>query len=375
MRKQKEFKQLTNNYIYTKFHSKMKTKILLTLLAISSFAANAQNDNPYQVFGHKSKVIYEETKEDYLRIANSNTNDSVKFIVFNFSNRTVQLLDLNDSVTQTLPIESERLLRWLSVDPLASKYPSSSPYNFVDNNPIMRVDPDGRDWIVATSQVNGKTQIKLTFAGAIVNNSGKPIDMQNLINNQVKQFESVFGQGNVTANLMLREVASASDIKWHESLIDIQAGANFGKTESGGVVGGDSRYGGKYIRVNADGINGNGSLVDNKTIVHEMGHTGGLMHPWEFGSKEKSNFVNGNAFSEGVQGFYNAENSVQLDANFMGYSSWSAQQPSINPMLSTGEKVNYFNKNVGSATQGQTQQIINNLYKGNLNSDKDIPKK
>ena len=137
----------------------MKTKILLSLLAISSFAANAQNDSPYQVFGHKSKVIYEETKEDYLRIANSNTNDSVKFIVFNFSNRTVQLLDLNGSVTQTLPIKSERLLRWLSVDPLASKYPSSSPYNFVDNNPIMRVDPDGRDWIVATSQVNGKTQI------------------------------------------------------------------------------------------------------------------------------------------------------------------------------------------------------------------------
>jgi hypothetical protein len=354
----------------------MKIKILLTLLAISSFAVNAQNGNPYQIFGYKSKVIYEETKEDFFRVANSSTNDSIKFIVFNFSNKTVQLLDLNDSVKQTLPIESERLLRWLSVDPLASKYSSSSPYNFVDNNPIMRVDPDGRDWIVATSQVNGKTQIKLTFAGAIVNNSGKSIDMQSLIDNQIKQFEAVFGQGNVTANLMLREVASASDIKWHESLIDIQAGSNFGKTESGGVAGGDSRYGGKYIRINADGINNNGSLVDNKTIVHEMGHTGGLMHPWEFGSKEKTNFVNGNVFSEGIQGFYNSENSLQLDANFMGYSSKTAAKSQAFGMSTTQEqRINYLNKNVGRATQGQTQQIIDNLYRGNLNSGKDIPKK
>ena len=33
---------------------------------------------------------------------------------------------------------------WLSVDPLAHKYPSSTPYNFVLNNPIHFVDPDGR---------------------------------------------------------------------------------------------------------------------------------------------------------------------------------------------------------------------------------------
>ncbi len=34
---------------------------------------------------------------------------------------------------------------WLSVDPLAHKYPSLSPYVFTGNNPIMLVDPDGRD--------------------------------------------------------------------------------------------------------------------------------------------------------------------------------------------------------------------------------------
>ncbi len=32
---------------------------------------------------------------------------------------------------------------WLSVDPLAYKSPHLTPYHFVSNNPIMRVDPDG----------------------------------------------------------------------------------------------------------------------------------------------------------------------------------------------------------------------------------------
>ena len=34
---------------------------------------------------------------------------------------------------------------WLSVDPLASKYPSMSPYMYTAGNPVMLVDPDGRD--------------------------------------------------------------------------------------------------------------------------------------------------------------------------------------------------------------------------------------
>ncbi|MCP4354537.1 MAG: RHS repeat-associated core domain-containing protein, partial [Proteobacteria bacterium] len=37
-----------------------------------------------------------------------------------------------------------RIARWTAVDPLAGKYPSLSPYNFVANSPITFVDPDGR---------------------------------------------------------------------------------------------------------------------------------------------------------------------------------------------------------------------------------------
>ena len=43
--------------------------------------------------------------------------------------------------------------RWLTVDPLAEKYYSSSPYAFCNNNPVNFVDPDGRRWVNSFGQV------------------------------------------------------------------------------------------------------------------------------------------------------------------------------------------------------------------------------
>jgi RHS repeat-associated protein len=40
---------------------------------------------------------------------------------------------------------SEVLTGWLSVDPMADKYPSLSPYNYCVGNPVKLVDPDGNE--------------------------------------------------------------------------------------------------------------------------------------------------------------------------------------------------------------------------------------
>ena len=41
---------------------------------------------------------------------------------------------------------SSDLSIWLSVDPMSGKYPSLSPYVYCANNPVMLVDPNGKDW-------------------------------------------------------------------------------------------------------------------------------------------------------------------------------------------------------------------------------------
>ncbi len=39
--------------------------------------------------------------------------------------------------------------RWLVTDPLADQYPAWSPYNYVLGNPLLLVDPDGKDVYVS----------------------------------------------------------------------------------------------------------------------------------------------------------------------------------------------------------------------------------
>lgn len=42
-------------------------------------------------------------------------------------------------------MDHELMTMWLSIDPMADKYPGISPYAYCAWNPIRLVDPDGRD--------------------------------------------------------------------------------------------------------------------------------------------------------------------------------------------------------------------------------------
>jgi len=67
---------------------------------------------------------------------------------------------------------SSDLSVWLSVDPLASKYPTMSPYMYVAGNPIYFIDPDGNDIFIyyvgpetSITGLNGHTAIGANNGG------------------------------------------------------------------------------------------------------------------------------------------------------------------------------------------------------------------
>ena len=43
-------------------------------------------------------------------------------------------------------MDHDLMTMWLSVDPMADKYPNISPYAYCAWNPVKLVDPDGRDF-------------------------------------------------------------------------------------------------------------------------------------------------------------------------------------------------------------------------------------
>ena len=54
----------------------------------------------------------------------------------------------------------------------------------------------------------------------------------------------------------------------------------------------------------------------------------------------------------------------------MNYTEKAVENfPTYGNMNTETRMIKYFNQHVGKATQGQVQQIINNLYKDNLNNE------
>lgn len=63
---------------------------------------------------------------------------------------TNKIIAFIENDTTATAYQAENSSRWLSPDPLAAKYPQFSPYVFCMNNPILFVDPDGKE-VIATS--------------------------------------------------------------------------------------------------------------------------------------------------------------------------------------------------------------------------------
>ena len=131
----------------------MKLKIILSLAIFGSFAAVAQ-DNPYEVFGHKSKVVYETKVSDLFKVMNNDVNSRTKALAFNIEEGYVLFLGSNDSILNKIKVQPDQLLRFLSVDPASKDYPGISPYAFVANNPINAIDPDGRKILFVNGYYN-----------------------------------------------------------------------------------------------------------------------------------------------------------------------------------------------------------------------------
>ena len=124
-------------------------------------------------------------------------------------------------------MDHELMTMWLSVDPMAGKYPSISPYAYCAWNPVKLVDPDGRDvWEVSedghvtrTSDDGGKKKqiVKYangntaTFRGTRYHNI-----MSDLSATSVDGVSSTVGGENMQSAYakVFKSMADNTDVEW-----------------------------------------------------------------------------------------------------------------------------------------------------------------
>ncbi|WP_072362394.1 RHS repeat-associated core domain-containing protein [Chitinophaga sancti] len=137
-------------------------------------------------------------------------------------------------------VYDSRIGRWMSVDPLASKYPEIAPHVFTLNNPIFFRDPDGREvipgkdflaspWANIYKKMSDNTQFQKmikNYKGSKTINLNLGVDETKIINNATA-YTTVTDRRPSAANLKLMGTASG-EINYSLSKLSSKAERNDG---------------------------------------------------------------------------------------------------------------------------------------------------
>ncbi|MEM6696805.1 MAG: RHS repeat-associated core domain-containing protein, partial [Bacteroidota bacterium] len=98
--------------------------------------------------------------------------------------------------------------RWMNIDPLADKYVGLSPYNYVANNPLVFVDPDGKDIVLAAGLTKQQKQV---IVGNLQKLTNDRIVYKTLKDGTTQIKIASLGKGNKSAGTRLIRRLNSSD--------------------------------------------------------------------------------------------------------------------------------------------------------------------
>ncbi len=116
------------------------------LLFFMSLAAFSQGNNPYKGLGEEAEKLGSEiltlSQGRYNEFHDNDTIVRIGAALYNVYTQKIVGFVVEEGHSEAT-MKPEVVSMWLSVDPLARKFPELTPYNFVEGNPVMLIDPDG----------------------------------------------------------------------------------------------------------------------------------------------------------------------------------------------------------------------------------------
>jgi len=215
---------------------------------------------------------------------------------------------------------SSDLSVWLSVDPMADKYPSLSPYVYCANNPIKLVDPNGEEIEITTeTDSKGNQIINIHFTAILVNKSSQNYSKQEMLNikkniaSAIKDnFTGDYGKGvmvNTTVDIICsgeeRVENLETDLNRHTINIVDECTSNSFIAEA--------PVGSNYMNIRGDIGKGDNANNIRRTSSHEFGHLLGLHDISEKGNLMESGGTGKFLSADQIREAVNNYNSGQIN--------------------------------------------------------------
>lgn len=193
-----------------------QTLLPVWLLALLVTFHHSRAQNPYQSLGVEEQAVTL-SKGRYVEFFPNDTLVQIGSVLLNTVTGKVVAFVKTDTLYSEATLQPQLTSRWWSPDPLAEKYKEWSPYNYVLNNPIILVDPDGKapKWIPGTDgklvtyskDSNGKvnwsanaTADTRRIGNALLTTRTGEQQLNKLINSDTKIELKISGQNTIRTN-------------------------------------------------------------------------------------------------------------------------------------------------------------------------------
>lgn len=118
-----------------------KFLIIFCLVVVNNIQSQI---NPFESIGKEGEIITL-SRGKYSEYYSNDTLQRIGSVIVNTKTGTLYELLNEDTLYSEATLDPTIISRWYSPDPLEVKFPGMSPYNFCSNNPIVLIDPDGRE--------------------------------------------------------------------------------------------------------------------------------------------------------------------------------------------------------------------------------------
>ena len=122
--------------------NKMRKLFILITVLLCFVSVMAQN--PFAEYGYKPKIATL-SHGQYNEFFDNDTVVQIGSVLYNTKSRQIIAFVETDTLYSETTLQPDIVSRWISPDPLTMKFPNWSPYCYVMNNPIILIDPDGRE--------------------------------------------------------------------------------------------------------------------------------------------------------------------------------------------------------------------------------------